>query len=143
MNPPSSSFAAPAWRGWKPLLLAGGGLLLLSVLFFFHPEHYAFYPQCLLHRVTGWQCPGCGGLRAAYHFLHGNFTTALTYNPLLFLMGSLLSLAWLMDGWRRVTGRRAKFLNLLRQPGWMWFMLILAVLFGLGRNLPWFQSLAI
>jgi hypothetical protein len=124
--------------GWKTFLALAGGVLLASILYFFHPEQYAFYPKCLLYKVTGWQCPGCGGLRAGYYFLHGQFTTALTYNPLLMLLGGALTLATLFDSFCLLMGRPVRFLNRFRQPAWIWTILSLAVLFGLGRNLPWF-----
>src|SRR4029077_15194960 len=37
-------------------LLAGSG-----VLYTFSPTEHSFYPICLFHALTGWQCPGCGG----------------------------------------------------------------------------------
>lgn len=36
--------------------------------------------QCPFHLLTGWQCPGCGGQRAAYALLHGHVAQAVSYN---------------------------------------------------------------
>lgn len=42
--------------------------------------------QCGFHAITGYQCPGCGGQRAAHYLLHGELIKALRYNAL-FVMG--------------------------------------------------------
>jgi len=58
------------------LALAG-----LGVLYAFPPGEAWFYPPCLIHAVTGWQCPGCGTLRALHAALHGRFGEAFGLNP--------------------------------------------------------------
>jgi hypothetical protein len=37
---------------------------------------------CMFRRVTGYPCPGCGLTRAADHFAHLHWLTALKSNPL-------------------------------------------------------------
>lgn len=37
---------------------------------------------CMFRKVTGWPCPGCGLTRAADHFSHFHWLTALESNPL-------------------------------------------------------------
>lgn len=48
---------------------------------------------CPFRRLTGWDCPFCGGQRMLYALLHGDVMGAFGYNPLLFLCSPLL-LAW-------------------------------------------------
>jgi hypothetical protein len=110
--------------------LAGGVLL---VLFLFPPSEYRFYPRCVFHALTGLQCPGCGGLRAAHQLLHGNWASAFHCNPLLVTMLPF-SLLWMIahlvnqskgnDWWRP-----------FRHPAWPWLLLTVAVAFGIARNL--------
>lgn len=69
-------------------LLAGSG-----VLYTFSPTEHHFYPICLFHALTGWQCPGCGGTRALYQLLHLNVGQALHYNALVTLLAPL-ALVW-------------------------------------------------
>lgn len=38
--------------------------------------------ECLFHRLSGCYCPGCGGTRSLYFFLHGNWGKSLLYHPL-------------------------------------------------------------
>ena len=56
-----------------------------AVLFFFDPAKHGFYPICLFHSLTGWNCPGCGATRAAYQLLHGHLLRALQDNALFVL----------------------------------------------------------
>ncbi len=72
----------PAWPGIVSVMVALG---CAAVLFLFDPSHYPFYPQCLFHRWTGWNCPGCGSLRAMHQLLRGHVVTALRCNALLIL----------------------------------------------------------
>ena len=56
-----------------------------AILFFFDPTKHGFYPICLFHSLTGWNCPGCGATRAAYQLLHGHLLRALHDNALFVL----------------------------------------------------------
>ena len=60
------------------VLLAGGYLL-----YRFDPVGSGFYPKCVFHEITGLYCPGCGAARAFHALIHGDFLTALDFNPLL------------------------------------------------------------
>jgi uncharacterized protein DUF2752 len=58
------------------------------------------FPTCPFRLLTGWNCPGCGGLRMTHDLLHGDFYAAATDN--LFLMVGLPLLAiWLVARARR------------------------------------------
>lgn len=41
---------------------------------------------CILKQATGIPCPSCGSTRAVLCILHGNFSQALQWNPLGFLL---------------------------------------------------------
>lgn len=49
----------------------------------FDPEEYPA-PQCLFHRLTGYDCPGCGTQRAVHALLHGRVAEAWRHNAALF-----------------------------------------------------------
>jgi hypothetical protein len=80
-------------------LLAGSG-----VLYTFSPTNHRFYPICMFHALTGWQCPGCGGTRALYHLLHLHVGQALQYNALVTLLAPL-ALAWFVFWYAAVVFR--------------------------------------
>jgi hypothetical protein len=112
--------------------VAAGGA---AVLYFFAPEQHAFYPRCWLYVWTGWQCPGCGGLRAAHELLHGHWAAAWQQNALLLVLLPVLA-AWAAGEvvWR-LTGRESW--RCFRRPVWVWAVVGALVVFGLLRNVPW------
>lgn len=109
-------------------------LFALSVLWRFEPAGQSFYPQCKFLRMTGWKCPGCGGMRAAHALLHGNWVEAWNYNRLAVL--AFPGMLWLAirEVFGRTTGHWWKnpFQNV-----WLWIIAgIAATIFGIVRNLP-------
>jgi hypothetical protein len=121
------------------ILLATGILASGAVLFFFDPAKHGFYPVCLLHALTGWNCPGCGGTRAAYELLHGHLLRALRDNALFVMVVAALAVwgVWL-------TAQRIRRRPLPRTvPNGVWWTLIIVTLAFAGlRNLPFFDWLS-
>lgn len=62
------------------LLLAGAAFIIICKAADFHPVSH-MYP-CLLHRLTGYYCPGCGGTRAVIYLLEGKWLRSFWYYPL-------------------------------------------------------------
>lgn len=122
----------PAWPGILCLgLMALGGAVML---FLFDPTRYPFYPVCLFHRLTGWNCPGCGSLRAMHQLLHGHWITALRCNAVLMLSMpclAFLSLRWLVR-WR--AGLPLVFPVV--RPSWIAMFLGGLAIFTILRNVP-------
>jgi hypothetical protein len=127
-------------RGARRLWLASWiwlsvlGTFFAMPLYWFPPQEYAVYPRCLLYRLTGLQCPGCGGLRAAHQLLHGHVAASLALNPLvvaLALLGGFYGFARAAGRW---TGR--DWLRPFRKPAWLWFALGVVLVFTILRNCP-------
>lgn len=57
---------------------------------------------CPFALLTGTACPGCGMTRAAASLARGDLAAALTYHPLIVVVGAWAGAAWLL----RVRGRR-------------------------------------
>ena len=55
----------------------------------------SLFPPCPFHALTGWLCPGCGGLRMTYDLLHGNVGAAVVDNVFL-LVGLPVLVAWVL-----------------------------------------------
>ena len=107
-------------------------LAAAAVLFFFDPAKSSFYPTCLFHRVTGWDCPTCGATRAIYQLLHGNFNAAFHFNA--FVVLSLPVFAALgFEFFRRKLMHRSP---MVIRPWWIWIYGAALVAFGIWRNLP-------
>lgn len=49
--------------------------------------------------LTGWNCPGCGGLRAVHHLTDGDLVAAASSNLLVVLLVPLAIAGWLV--WAR------------------------------------------
>jgi Protein of unknown function (DUF2752) len=55
----------------------------------------SLFPPCPFHQLTGWLCPGCGGLRMTHDILHGDLGAAVVDN--VFLLVGLPALAvWVL-----------------------------------------------
>lgn len=72
------------------LLIAGGvavALLTLCAFYYaFDPSLTAWSPRCMVHTLTGLECPGCGSQRMLHALLHGDIASAWRYNPFLLCM---------------------------------------------------------
>lgn len=121
------------------LVLGISALGICAVVFFFNPVQNGFYPVCLFHRLTGWNCPGCGLTRALYALLHGDFRVALRDNAFLILT---LPLAAARGGWMWVKKTLGRPAGTFLPAKFLWVYLALLVLFGVVRNLPGFEWLS-
>jgi hypothetical protein len=111
----------------------GAGLAAGSwVLYSFPPTEHAFYPRCLFHALTGWQCPGCGGTRALYHLLHLHIGEALQYNALVTVVAPL-ALAWFIFWYGSVALRGQVPVVRISRPVAVCLYLIV-VIFAAARN---------
>ncbi len=132
--PPVSSKSVGGNRNVFLSLLAVG-VMLAGVLFAFNPAEHGFFPGCFFRVLTGWDCPGCGGLRATHQLLHGNLRSAFALNPLLVLALPLAGFFGARFLLARFTGRKP------RPPWpsahWIWVAAAVVVAFGVMRNLPW------
>ncbi|MEV8034559.1 DUF2752 domain-containing protein [Streptomyces sp. NPDC086182] len=121
----------------RRLAVPGGTLAAVAGAFAYvgavDPNQPGHYPVCPLLRLTGVYCPGCGGLRSAHAFVHGDLATALTDNAL--AVGGYLAFAVLWAVWviRAVRGRPAR-LDL--GPVHLWSLGAFVLVFTVVRNLP-------
>ena len=129
--------SSPAFFAAIVLVLAalGSGV----VLFLFDPAKHGFYPICLFHSLTGWNCPGCGATRAAFQLLHGRLLRALHDNALFILTLAALAAqgAWLVA--QKIRNRPVAFRV---PPKALWAFLVIALAFTVLRNLPAFAWLS-
>ncbi|MFE9932418.1 DUF2752 domain-containing protein [Streptomyces sp. NPDC005533] len=104
------------------------------------PNEPGHYPVCPLFRLTGILCPGCGGLRSAHAFAHGDLVTALGANALAvtgyLVFAGFMSL-WLVRAFRGGPAPRI----VMRAPYW-WGLGALALAFVVVRNLSFGSMLA-
>lgn len=123
----------PATSKQPGLWLAGIVVGVLAVLFFFNPAEHGFFPPCLFHRLTGWNCPGCGATRSAHELLHGHLAAAWRDNAL--LVCALPFGVWLAVR-AVVRRRRGETRPAVFRPLAFWILLAVLVGFTVLRNLP-------
>ncbi|MFF6801312.1 DUF2752 domain-containing protein [Streptomyces sp. NPDC012616] len=125
MTPPRLHGVREAWLGGAVL----AALALATALF--DPTRPGRFPACPFRAVTGWDCPGCGSLRALHELTHGQVAAAMDYNALLVAFLPFGAVIWL----RAVTRRsRPRVL-----PTWAARALAVGVvLWAVIRNLPLF-----
>jgi hypothetical protein len=126
-----------AWFGAAVLALTLTGAA--AAVYWLNPTANHFYPVCQFHRLTGLNCPGCGGTRALYALLHGDLATAFRDNALFVAGLPLLALrgAWFaLNRWRgRPNGPFLPARGVIP-------LLALVIAFGILRNLPAFAFLS-
>ena len=118
-------------RHWQVAAAVGTAAAGLMLLYFFAPEQHSFYPRCLFLAITRLECPGCGGLRAMHQLLHGHLAAAFHLNPLMIILLPVLCVAAIG---RLANASRGR--PLVVKPGWLWFLGLAGVVFGVLRNLP-------
>ncbi|WP_079047004.1 DUF2752 domain-containing protein [Streptomyces changanensis] len=102
------------------------------------PNEPGHYPACPLLRYTGLYCPGCGGLRSAHAFVHGDLAGALGANAM--AVAGYAAFAVFMVWWlvRAVRGRPSR---LDPAPWQLWLIGGVWAVFTVVRNLPFGSAL--
>ncbi|WP_406367308.1 DUF2752 domain-containing protein [Streptomyces sp. NBC_01546] len=104
------------------------------------PNEPGHYPVCPLLRLTGILCPGCGGLRSAHAFAHGDLIAAFGANALAvtgyFVFAGFMIL-WLI---RAYDGGPVP--RLVLRPLHWWGIGGAALVFAVVRNLSFGSALA-
>lgn len=124
--------ATPTRRAQLATTLGIGSLLVggLAYIGFTDPhQRGSLFPPCPFYHLTGWYCPGCGGLRMTHDILHGDFSAAIVDNVFL-LFGLPVLAAWVL------------FRRHRRQQVWtlpaIVVIVVAAIAWTVVRNLPGF-----
>ncbi|MBT2453884.1 DUF2752 domain-containing protein [Streptomyces sp. ISL-86] len=133
----------PASRGRRlatPALSLAGVAAAFAYVGTVDPNEPGHYPVCPLFRLTGILCPGCGGLRSAHAFAHGDLATAFGANAMAvigyFFFAGFMAL-WLV---RAYQGGRVP--RLAVKPQYWWGIGVVALAFTVVRNSPIGAALA-
>jgi hypothetical protein len=98
------------------------------------PNRPGHYPYCPFLRLTGWWCPGCGGLRCVHALTRGDLLTAAHDNVLVLGLVVVAAACWVRWALRASRGRRTALPQLRT---WQVVALIVGVLvFEVARNMP-------
>ena len=96
---------------------------------------------CAFYAATGLYCPGCGSGRAVSALLHGRIAEALSYNPLLFILG-VPAAAVLAVEYLRIVFPRLGIKPVFVPRAAAVVCAVLVFGFWIARNIPAFSVLA-
>ncbi|MCM2392372.1 DUF2752 domain-containing protein [Streptomyces albipurpureus] len=103
------------------------------------PHEPGHYPVCPLLSVSGVFCPGCGGLRSAHAFIHGDLPAALGANAVAVVGYFVFAIVWTVWLIHAVRARPVRF---SLRPVWWWSIGAAVLIFSVFRNLPVGSALA-
>jgi hypothetical protein len=107
---------------------------LAVVLFIFEPGRSGIYAPCLLHKLTGLYCPGCGSMRGLHQLLHGHILAAIKFNPLMILL--LPFIVYALVSHRLNATRVWAPPEIFARPVFVWLLVAVIIAFGVLRNVP-------
>ncbi|MGV9786016.1 DUF2752 domain-containing protein [Streptomyces sp. NPDC003435] len=127
---------------WRRLAAPAGVLAAVAGAFAYvgavDPNQPGHYPVCPLYALTGLYCPGCGGLRSAHAFVHGDLLGALHDNAAGVAAYLAFAVLWTLWTVRAARGLPVR-LALGRTP--LWVLGSALLLFTVVRNLPFGGSI--
>lgn len=116
-------------------------IIIISLLYFFLNMKFHFYIPCIFHKITGFYCPGCGITRCLFSLLSGNIKQAFYYNMLVCLLFPVFLFYMGYKLYIYIVGKKDDLF--VRIPKWISYLfLLLIILFGVFRNIPYFSILA-
>lgn len=133
--PPRSRFR----RLLGPATAALGVVAAVSYVGSVDPNRPGNYPACPFLSVTGWFCPGCGGLRCVHALAHADIPAALAFNGFAVVMVPLVAWIWLRWTVRAARGRARVS---VADPRLIRVLVGAIVVFTVVRNLPFGGALA-
>lgn len=122
----------------RKMAAAGVGVMTLGagLVWYLDPAKAKFLPACPLYATTGYACPGCGLTRGFHALFHGDFVRALDFNALIPLFVLIFGFFYLSMFLVAVRGRAFPTWS-LSLPA-IWGLLVLLLVFGIVRNLPYY-----
>lgn len=123
----------------KGFYIAGWGVMFGAFLLLVLIELAGFQPlrllrPCMLHYVTGYYCPGCGGTRAVLSLLDAKPLQSFVYHP--FVLYAAVICSWFMVSQtiERVSGGRIRIGMHFREI-YLWIALGIILVNFLIKNL--------
>ncbi len=121
---------------WRFVALAIAATPCMVLLLVRNPQDSGMFPPCPFLALTGYNCPGCGTLRALHQLLNGQLLAALDYNPLTVFFLPFVAYAFIAGMGESVF--RLKLPSVFISARWIWGLLVVVIAFGVLRNLPVF-----
>jgi hypothetical protein len=122
-----------------PVVVLAGAVGALGFVSAIDPNQPGHYPTCPFLLLTGYYCPGCGGLRMAHAVTHGHFVEAADLNLFGLLAFPFVGYLWIR--WVIWSVRGSVPDHVLSRPV-IWALPIVIAIFWVARNTTMGQVLA-
>lgn len=112
-------------------------LIVISVgFFYFLGKRNILQIPCLFHKITGLHCPGCGMSRALISIIELDFYQAFRYNALSLIFLPSLTIYLILKAEAYINDHPLKYKI---SDKIVWLLLIIVIVFGILRNIPYFD----
>lgn len=133
--------AAGAGPGrWAPAAVLAAVLGATAYVAVVDPNRPGHYPTCPFLALTGYYCPGCGGLRMVHALAHGHVAEGFGHNALALVTLPYLGYLWVLWAIAGCRGRPPR--AGLGGPVTVTAFIVAIALFWVLRNLPFGHALA-
>ena len=129
------SASLPGWAGPAAALMCIAGALGYTQITDPTSANAGDPPSCLVKLTTGFDCPGCGGTRAAWYLMHGDLGAAARHHLLFVFAVPFMLYAYVAWAANKAFGRKLPQLS-ISPKAIAWFLAAWGV-FTILRNLPW------
>ncbi len=113
-----------------------GAVFGAGILYIVNPSNVEFLPKCPLLQYSGYACPGCGMTRGFHALFHGDLLAALDFNALILLWAGIF--AYFAASLVSFAIRGKSFSLRYFSPPILLALLVLLIVFGVVRNLPFY-----
>ena len=115
-------------------------VLFIAYFYYYLNKTYNFIIPCIIKKITGLYCPGCGITRMIFSLIKLDFYQAFRYNPLLFFLLPII-LIFLIDFLIKWYKNKQNYLiNKISKYNWI-TLLIIVLVYTVLRNIPLFSFL--
>lgn len=112
-------------------------LIIVVILMAILLIHGKIAIACVFYEITGLYCPGCGITRSILSLIDGDIYQAFRYNPIIFIDIPLIIITSIIDFIYKDNKKVKKVTNAIYI-----MLLIITLVFGVLRNIPYFSFLA-
>ncbi len=91
------------WHRRRPWIYVAIVIAAVALILLYRYADFSqgYMPRCIVHTLTGWDCPGCGSQRMIQALLKGEFLRAWQYNYFLIPFLIILTVPFALTGVRR------------------------------------------
>lgn len=90
---------------------------------------------CIMHALTGWYCPGCGGTRSVLFLLHGHPVMSFLYHPLVLYTAVVIAYILLRHIYDLIRTKSFRAQKKYFRTSMLWVALLITVINFLVKNI--------